>query len=145
MYNNAYGYNPYVQQNRYMPQQNPQPLEQQSVGFNTMQQRPSLSGKQVDSIDMVKAIEYPLDGSTSYFPLTDGSAIVTKQLQMDGTSKVVVYKPIDKVEDKPSYVTVDDLNDAIGKIDLSEIDDLRDEMKDIRQELKDLKKKKRDE
>ena len=61
----------------------------------------TLLGKAVESIDVVKATDIPLDGSISYFPLTDGSAIVSKQLQNDGTSKIIVYKPTQ--EDKTAH------------------------------------------
>ena len=43
-------------------------------------------------------MDIPLDGTISFFPLTDGSAIVTKQIQMDGTSKTIIYKPSDEKE-----------------------------------------------
>lgn len=69
----------------------PQPVYKQPIG---------LQGKSVDSIDVVKAMDIPLDGSISYFPLADGSAIVSKQLQMDGTSKTIIYEPV-KADDKP--------------------------------------------
>lgn len=71
-----------------------------------------LFGKVVDSADVVKVTDIPLDGSTSYFPLTDGSAILTKKLQLDGTSKITVYKPVVE-EEKPTskYVTFDDLEE----------------------------------
>ena len=95
MYNN---YNPYF--NPYYAQQttnrSPQ-MEMPSQSQTTIQmpinRQNMLCGKQVDSIDVVKAIDIPLDGSISYFPLTNGSAIVTKQLQQDGTSKITVYEP----------------------------------------------------
>ena len=89
-------YNPYYQpqMNRYQPMdyqqyqpsypQNPQTYPQASLG---------LQGKLVDSIEVVRAIDIPLDGSTSFFPLADGTAIVTKQLQKDGTSRTIIYKP----------------------------------------------------
>ena len=93
MYNN-YGFNPYYQQ-RFQPMVQQQPVEQLSMN-TAVQNRSLLNGKSVDSLDVVKAMDIPLDGSISYFPLTDGSAIVTKQLQMDGTSKTVVYKPIEE-------------------------------------------------
>ena len=97
----GYMYNPYQQP---MPQM--QPMQQVQQPIQPMQQQPIpqpvsqpvqnivLQGKSVDSIDVVKAMDIPLDGSVSYFPLADGTAIVTKQLQMDGTSKTVVYKPV---------------------------------------------------
>lgn len=134
---NNYGYNPY---GTYVPQR---PVTQPVPQLE--QFRSGLNGKQVDSLDVVKAVEYPLDGSISYFPLTDGSAIVTKQLKMDGTSKTVVYKPVDDDPvELPKYITSDELNTAIEKIDLSEIEDLKDEIRELRQEFKDFKKKKKD-
>lgn len=94
-----YNYNPYYGQQTYT-QPRYQPIEPQYL----TQQPKGLLGKSVDSVDVVKAIDIPLDGSVSYFPLTDGSAIVTKQLQMDGTSKIMVYKPI--IEQKEEVKTV---------------------------------------
>lgn len=141
MYNN-YGYNPYLQQQRF------QNIEQQPI-MPTYQQpmqlaKPSyLLGKSVDNIDVVKATDIPLDGSISYFPLTDGSAIVSKQLQNDGTSKIVVYKPIQ--EDKKEtmqFATFEDIQNAINDIDLSDIQNLKDEIKEIKKQLKEFKNKK---
>lgn len=143
MYNN-YGYNPYFQQQRFQNnEQNQQPM------MTTYQQpiqltKPNyLLGKSVDNIDVVKATDIPLDGSISYFPLTDGSAIVSKQLQNDGTSKIIVYKPTQ--EDKKEeiqFATLDDIQDAINDIDLSDIQDLKDDIKEIKKQLKEFKSKK---
>lgn len=140
MYNNYPNYyqNPYAQPRPIQPMQPIQPMTMQN-------DRPTLNGKSVDSIDVVKAMDIPLDGSVSYFPLTDGSAIITKKLQTDGTSKTTIYKPIEEEKVKVAhYVTLDDLSKAIGEIDLSVIDDIKDDIKDLKQELKDLKKKKGD-
>ena len=104
-----------------------------------------LQGKSVDSIEVVKAMDIPLDGTVSYFPIADGSAIVTKQLQPDGTSKTVVYKPseVDGFDKLPKYVTIDELDEKIKNIDTSkEVKDdikmLKRQIKDITNELKDL-------
>ena len=103
-------------------------------------------GKQVDSIDVVKATDIPLDGSTCYFPLIDGSAIVTKKLQNDGTSKTIIYKPVDNQEETSiKYATIADVENAIENIDLSDLEDIKDDIKDLKQSIKDLKKKKKDE
>lgn len=104
-----------------------------------------LLGKSVESMDVVKAMDIPLDGSISYFPLTDGSAIVTKQLQNDGTSKIVVYKP-EKEEKKSeqNFVTFEQLQEEISKLDFADIEDLRDELKEIKKQLKTMKKTKED-
>lgn len=144
---NNYGYNPY---GRYMSQPMPsmsqmQPIENTSPSQNQISalNRPILNGKQVESIDVVKAMDIPLDGSVSYFPIADGSAIVSKQLQLDGTSKTVIYKPItEKLKDTPTYATVDQVKEMLSEIDT---DDLKEELKELRQELKELKKKKKEE
>ena len=141
-------YSPQMQQQM----QRFQPMEQPQYTPQAVQPQPQpqaykqtigLQGKSVDSIDVVKAMDIPLDGTVSYFPLTDGSAIVSKQLQNDGTSKIVVYKPAK--EDKKEaiqFATLDDLQEAIGEIDLSDIQDLKDEIKEIKKQLKELKPKK---
>lgn len=141
MYNN-YGYNPYLQQQRF------QNIEQQAI-MPTYQQpmqlaKPSyLLGKSVDNIDVVKATDIPLDGSISYFPLTDGSAIVSKQLQMDGTSKMVIYKPIkENNDDSKKFVTFEEMQSEIAKIDILDLEDLKDEIKEIKKQLKEFKSKK---
>ena len=103
----------------------------------------SLLGKAVESVDVVKAMDIPFDGSISYFPLTDGSAIITKQLQTDGTSKMVVYKPVQEdKKDAIQFATLEDIQDAINDLDLSDIQDLRDDVKEIKKQLKEFKVKK---
>lgn len=150
MYNN-YGYNPYGNNNRFigvpqpqMQQPMAQPIQPQPIPQPIQDTRPILCGKQVDSIDVVKAIEYPLDGSISYFPLTDGSAIVTKQLQMDGTSKMVVFRPDIEKKEEVKYITQEDMKKALNELDFSELEDIKEDIKDLKQELKDLKKKKKE-
>ncbi len=142
MYGNPY-YNPTP---RYQPMgMNNQQMPTQPSYIPSMPQPAnpiSLLGKVVDSIDVVKAMDIPLDGSISYFPLTDGSAIVTKQLQNDGTSKTLIYKPIEEEKTNlPKYVTIEEVKKEISNIDLSELDDLKDELKEIKKQLKDIKKK----
>lgn len=146
--NNYYGYNstnPYLyQQPRY-----PQPMESTSQNIQQFTQQPQiiskptgLLGKSVDSIDVVKAIDIPLDGSISYFPLADGTAIVTKQLQQNGISKIVVYKPIEEKEkETPKFATLEEVDKKIGNIDFSEIEYLKEDIKDLRRELKEMKNK----
>ena len=108
----------------------PQPIQQYAPQPVSIQ---GLQGKTVDSIDVVKAMDIPLDGSVSYFPLVDGTAIVTKQLQADGTSKTLVYKPSEekKPEQQVKYVTPEELNKAIKDIS---VDD--DEFEELKNKLK---------
>lgn len=79
-----------------------------TIPSQPMNNQNTILGKIVDSLDVVKATDIPLDGSTSYFPLTDGSAIITKKLTSDGTSKTVVYKP--EIEKEVTYATTEDLD-----------------------------------
>lgn len=161
MYNN---YNPYYTQNynaqSVTPQNNPyqqRMLMDNQIGHqptnNYQQQVPMLQGKQVESVDIVRSIEIPLDGTISYFPVADGTAIVTKQLQTDGTSKITIFKPSndkkkeieyitrdelkdildDKQKDEPEYITQDELKDILKDLHL---DDIEDDIKDIKKQLK---------
>lgn len=141
MYNT---YNPYLNRFYGQPQANtPQPMEMSAQPQNVSQiglNRAFLNGKQVESIDIVKSLEIPLDGSISYFPLVNGTAIATKQLMQDGTSKITIYEP--KVEKESiKYATIDDIDKKIEKLDFSEIDDLKEEINDLKKELKELKNK----
>lgn len=133
MYNsNNYGYTP-----QYIPRY----MEQQ---YMPQQTKPMISGKQVDSIDVVKATDIGLSGETFYFPLTDNSAIVSKQLNPDGTTKITIFKPVSEQKEEIRYITREDMEKALKDLDFSEIEDIKDELKDIKQELKDLRKKKKE-
>lgn len=125
---NNYGYNPY---GRYFPQQ---PTMQQPMENNF--QKSFLNGKQVESIDVVKVMDIPMDGSISYYPIADGSAIVSKQMQLDGTSKTIVFKPVTEGKQEVRYITTEDLEKAIDNIDLSDIDDIKEELKQIKKQMK---------
>ena len=143
MYGNQYNpFNiPYYGQ---QPINRPQPVEmsipQQNIPTMQLNRQNGLLGKSVDNIEVVKAIDIPLDGSISYFPIADGSAIVTKQLQQDGTSRIIVYKPMQN-KDTPKYVTVEELNKQLKDIDLDEVNDLKEELENIKREMKELKAK----
>jgi len=120
-------YNPYMNnyQNMQMPQQYTQPVYK-PLG---------LQGKVVDNLDVVKAMDISMDGSMNYYPLADGSAIATKQLQQDGTSKVVIYKPITEQEtEQPKYVTESDLKSFSEK----ELKDMKDDLKILKRKVEDI-------
>lgn len=133
-------YQPYANQT-VQPQQpiQPQPVQQYAPQPVSIQ---GLQGKTVDSIDVVKAMDIPLDGSVSYFPLVDGTAIVTKQLQADGTSKTLVYKPSEdtKPEQQVKYVTLEELDKAIKgiSVDDDEIEELKEDIRSIKKQVKSL-------
>lgn len=118
MYNN---FNPYYNSYNIQPQIMGQPVYSQAQA--------SLPGKTVDSIDVVRATAAPLDGSILYFPLTDGSAIITKKLQMDGTSQLVRYEPVK--DDTPPTPTLKDMQ--------VELDDLKAKMDKVIKDMQELK------
>lgn len=136
---NNYGYNP---TGRYVPQY----MEQPQPTYMPQPQlvKPTINGKQVDSLEVVRATDIGLSGETFYFPLTDNSAIITKQIGIDGTSKITIYKPITEQKEEIRYITREDMESALNDLNNEEIEDIKDELKEIKQELKDLKKKKKE-
>lgn len=140
-----YGMPSMQQQMQRMPQM-PQ-IEPQYSQFGQSQQiykQPiGLQGKSVDSIDVVRAMDIPLDGSVSYFPLTNGTAIVTKQLQQDGTSKTVVYKPVQEEDKKDEeipkieYITNEEFNKQLSIISENN-SNLQDGVNNIRSQIEQL-------
>lgn len=119
---------------------NPYMMYQQPV-YQPNSYRPQsvvgLQGKVVDNVDVVKATDIPLDGSISYFPLVDGSAIISKQLQQDGTSKMIMFKPVEMNEpSKIQFVTMEDVEKRIGNIELPNIKSLQDDIKTIKKQIR---------
>lgn len=86
--------NPYMQRIEQLQQyqqslQQPLPPTQMS-GANQM----STLGKMVDSIDVVKATDIPMDGNAYYFPKADGTEVYMKRWLSNGTTEITAYKPI---------------------------------------------------
>ena len=148
-FNPYYGYIPnqygkssyYMQQPNVTPQYQPQATEYMNQIQNAYQKPLGLQGKTVDNIEVVKATDIPLDGSISYFPLVDGSSIVTKQLMQDGTSRMIVYKPAETTpkanttESKEIYVTEKQLEEKLKTFNNEE---LKQEIEKLKKQIKDL-------
>jgi len=124
------GYNPY-----YMNQ-----MQRPQIPYQPTQPIQGLQGKIVDSLEVVKAIDIPLDGSTSYFPIADGTAIASKQLQQDGTSKIMIFKPTtaDEQQTEIQYVTQSDIKAQFGDFNFKDIKDIKDELKSIKKQIRDI-------
>lgn len=98
--------NPYVQQsNPYMDrmtflQNYSQSLQQPGAGtqMSLPNQQMNPVGKMVDSIDVVKATDIPMDGNMYYFPKADGTEIFGKQWLQNGTTRILTFKPVLDVE-----------------------------------------------
>lgn len=87
----------------------------QNNGFQTamsmpsqqpMMQRPVLLGRVINSTEDIMANDVPTDGSSGFFPLADGSAIIKKTLNADWTTKTTKYivEPEEPEEPKPSEI-----------------------------------------
>jgi len=91
-------YNPAFTQPYYNPMMNAQQrlssLEQQ---FPQFAPQPILKGRPVSSFDEAKAAMVDLDGTPTYFVDSANNSIYCKQINLDGTASMYIYK---KVEDK---------------------------------------------
>ena len=63
----------------------------------------SALGKIVDSIDVVKATDIPMDGNAYYFPKADGTEVYCKQWLQNGTTRILTFKPV--LEDNPNNLS----------------------------------------
>lgn len=96
--NNNYNPGCYVNQNPFgnfyntqgQPQQNPQNFQQQ---MPVMQQTNYISGKIVDSEDIVKVADIPF-GGYGVFPRADLTEIYFKTWNSNGTTSIITYKPV---------------------------------------------------
>lgn len=136
MYNPNIYTNPYMNYGNYYNQQPQQQAMQQNLYRTPM----GLQGKQIDSLDVVKATDIPLDGSISYFPLADGTAIATKQLMQDGTSKITIFKPSDEENSvqQIKYVTENDLKEQLSSFNNKDIKDIKEELKSLKKRIREI-------
>lgn len=110
-------YNPMAQYqerlNQMQAQYNQQPMAQQN-------QTMSLNGEIVDSIDVVKAKNVDMSGNVTFYPKSDMTEIYTKQLQSDGTSRIVTYRAVQPEESKTEQVQqcvdIQTLNVMLGQL-----------------------------
>ena len=89
-------YNPYLQR-----MENLQQFQQ--VVQQPVQNNPNLTPglnmlaslvKVVESIDMVKATDIPMDGNMYYFPKADGTEIYGKAWMANGQTRILTFKPV---------------------------------------------------
>ena len=57
-------------------------------------------GKIVESVDMVKATDIPMDGNMYFFPTADGNIIFSKQWMANGQTRILTFKPV--LDDNPN-------------------------------------------
>lgn len=64
--------------------------------------------------------------------------IATKQLQQDGTSKIIVYKAEEIVEKEIKYVTPEDLDVALKNVNEKELKEMKEEIKSLKKQIRNL-------
>lgn len=117
----GYGQNNYGYQNQY--QTNPYNMNQYYQQPQQQTQQEVLQGCIVDSMDVVKSRNCALDGSITYYPLSDKSEIYTKQLNpLTGSAMLLKYKLVTGEDEK----AID--NDNLEKI----MSQLRDEVVELK-------------
>ena len=127
--------NPYMDRMTQL-QQYQQSLQQplvptQMPGANQM----SALGKMVDSIDVVKATDIPMDGNTYYFPKADGTEVYCKQWLQNGTTRILTFKPV--FEDDTNNLSSDTeklkivLSDEVTEVFMKRFDELEKRIDDL--------------
>ena len=139
---------PQMNNNYQMPMQNPymdrmaqlqqyqQSLQQPIVPTQTpVSNQMSALGKMVDSIDVVKATDIPMDGNAYYFPKADGTEVYCKQWLQNGTTRILTFKPV--LEDNPNNVSSDteklkiSLSDEVTDVFMKRFDELEKRFDDL--------------
>lgn len=96
-------YNPYMQRMENLQQF--QQAIQQPMSPTQMSGASQFAplGKIVESVDMVKATDIPMDGNMYYFPKADGTEIYGKAWMANGQTRILTFKPV--LEDNPNTLS----------------------------------------
>lgn len=104
-------YNPYLQRMENLQQ------FQQTLNLAPVQmqnQFPAL-GKMVESMEVARTTEIPMDGNTYYFPKADGSMVYGKRWLSNGTTEIISYKPyFEENEQNPMGNPSDEIKSQFG-------------------------------
>ena len=135
--NNMYAQpnNPYADRMNFL-QNYQQSLQQPIVPTQTpVSNQMSTLGKMVDSIDVVKATDIPMDGNAYYFPKADGTEVYCKQWLQNGTTRILTFKPV--FEDNPNNVSSNteklkiSLSDEVAEVFMKRFDELEKRIDDL--------------
>lgn len=141
-------YNPYLQRMENL-QQFQQAIQQPMVptlmsGANQFNQ----FGKVVESVDIVKVTDIPMDGNVYYFPKADGTEIYSKQFMVNGQTRILTFKPV--LDDNPNTLSNEDEKLKISALEnvtalfQEKFDTINDKIDKIEKYLKPTKAKKED-
>ena len=139
-------YNPYLQRMENL-QQFQQTIQQPMVpalmsGANQF----SPFGKVVESMDIVKVTDIPMDGNVYYFPKADGTEIYSKQFMVNGQTRILTFKPV--LDDNPNTLSNEDEKLKISALEnvtalfQERFDTINDKIDKIEKYLKPVKAKK---
>ena len=109
-----------------------QPLQPSQMSVSNQM---SALGKIVDSIDVVKATDIPMDGNAYYFPKADGTEVYCKQWLQNGTTRILTFKPV--FEDNPNNLSSDteklkiSLSDEVTDVFMKRFDELEKRINDL--------------
>lgn len=88
-------------------------------------------GKIVESMDIVKVTDIPMDGNMYYFPQADGQAIYGKKFLPNGQTQILAFKP--SLESEPNNVSTE--------VEKSKFDTLNEFLEGIQNEVRTLSDK----
>lgn len=85
--------------------------------YNRIQVQTGLKGRPVTSLEEAKASPIDFDGSIAYFPDVANQKIYTKQINMDGTSTLLMYQLTELPIEKPqAYITREEFETTIEQL-----------------------------
>ena len=98
-------FNPYMQrmENLQQFQQTLQPQLQNNPNLTPGLNMLASIGKVVESMDIVKVTDIPMDGNIYYFPKADGTEIYSKQFMPNGQTRILTFKPL--LDSEPNALT----------------------------------------
>lgn len=90
---------------------------QNQMQQNNQQNFNMLGGKVVDSVEVVKATDIPMDGSSYYFPNADGSEVYSKRWLPNGKTEIVVYTKQNPITESKEVKETNELMEKLNGFD----------------------------
>ena len=90
---------------------------QNQLPQNNQQNFNMLGGKVVDSVEVVKATDIPMDGSSYYFPNADGSEVYSKRWLPNGKTEIVVYTKQNPITESKEVKETNELMEKLNGFD----------------------------
>jgi hypothetical protein len=125
-------FNPYMQRMENL-QQFQQSLQQPMVSAQmSAANQFNPFGKIVESMDVVKVTDIPMDGNMYYFPQADGQAIYGKKFLPNGQTQILAFKPV--LESEPNNLSSEEEKVKIVAFD-EVLGEIKNEIKVINEKI----------